>query len=159
MTSQKIRRTKRKHVPNQHGTLCEDFMEQEHHHRSPVDRTSEGTEKKYFIMVEETSSKGTENLIFLVEEKPLQANQELKKGLKGSKQKISKKANQHSISHNKRLSKSKLISGNEINGDNTTNTSSDNLTTDCDTELYKVELRVVRFTFLHIDCFHDLKKY
>ena len=71
--------------------------------------------QKYFIMVEETSSKGTENLIFLVEEKPVQLNQRLKRRLSSSMERSRLESRKTSVIQSKRMSNRSLITSNAQN--------------------------------------------
>ena len=58
------------------------------------DNNSRGNPQKYFIVVEEITSKGTENLLFLVEEKPLSNQLEATNNLPSNRK---RKKTEHSI--------------------------------------------------------------
>ena len=87
------------------------------------EKTANKNKQKYFIMVEETSSKGkTENLIFLVEENPTHVYPETRKsGKKSNKRSKSELTNARSIEsvvHSNKLLDDNLPKEKQLSGSN-----------------------------------------
>ena len=66
------------------------------------DNNSRGNPQKYFIVVEEITSKGTENLLFLVEEKPLSNQLEATNNLPSNRKRKKTEHNKDKISKSQR---------------------------------------------------------
>ena len=91
------------------------------------DDNSRGKPQKYFIVVEEITSKGTENLLFLVEEKPLSnqlgatnnlTSKRKRKKTEHTKDKISKsqRSNDKSASRERHDHTMKIVNGHKYKG-------------------------------------------
>jgi hypothetical protein len=116
--SNKSRRTKKKDIPGRRlGNACKnvDFVEHALKDFDSNDQKTGVKEQKYFIVVEETSSKSTEKLIFLVEEKPIQLKRSLQKSSKNTRKRPRVETIKNSVIKSTNLSNENVTASNTHN--------------------------------------------
>ena len=112
----KSRRTNRKNTSSRRlGNTCKsvDFVEDFPGDSVSNDQKTGVKEQKYFIVVEESSSKSTESLIFLVEENPIQLKRSSKNSSKNTRKKPRLESIKKSVIESSDLSHQNGIASNE----------------------------------------------